>query len=182
MNSFTFYGELSLRRKVRDVTKRFLVGVVTILVALGLTSTASAATTGFQTVDVYAVGSPSTPRTVAASGPISGVGSVVLGSETDGPNGTRIATTTWVFREGSVFVTLTFRARAAFDSYSCVASTHFTGTWRITGGTGRYAGATGSGTVSGSIRAYNRRSASGCSSNEYLRVTRFRYWGVTTVP
>ena len=163
------------------MTQRILVGVVTILVALGLAGTASAATTGFQSVDVYAVGSPDAQRTVAASGPIAGVGSVVLGSETDGPNGTRIATTTWVFRDGSVFVTLTFRARASFDSRSCVASTHFTGTWRITGGTGRYAGATGSGTVTGTISAYHRRSASGCSSNEYLRVTRFRYRGIATV-
>lgn len=163
------------------MTHRIAVAVVTILVAFGLAGTASAATTGFQTFDVYAVGSPSTPRTVAASGPIAGVGSVVLGSETDGPDGTRIATTTWVFRDGSVFATLTFRARASFDSHSCVASTHFTGTWRITGGTGRYAGATGSGTVSGTISAYYRRSASGCSSDEYLRVTRFRYWGIATV-
>ena len=181
MKSFRFYRDLSLPGKAREVTQRFIVGVVTVLVALGLVGTASAAT-GFQTVDVYAVGSATTPRTVTASGPISGVGSVVLGSETDGPDGTRIATTTWVFRDGSVFVTLTFRARASFDSHSCVATTHFTGTWRITGGTGRYAGATGGGTVTGTISAYHRRSASGCTSNEYLRVTRFRYRGIATVP
>ena len=163
------------------MTKRFLVGVVTVLVALGLAGTASAATTGFQRFDVFAVGSPSTPRTVAASGPIAGIGSVVLGTETAGPDGTRIANTTWVFDDGSVFVTLTFRSRSSFDSHSCVSSTYFRGTWRITGGTGRYAGATGSGKVSGTIRVYYRRDASGCSSDEYLRVTRFRYRGIATV-
>lgn len=163
------------------MTKRFIVGVVTILVALGLAGTASAATTGFQTFDVYAAGDPFPPRSVAASGPIAGVGRVVTGSEVDGPDGTRIATTTWIFRDGSVFVTLKFRSQSSFDPHSCVHSTSFRGTWRITGGTGRYAGATGSGTVSGTISDYYTRTASGCSSNLYLHVVRFRYRGIATV-
>lgn len=162
------------------VTRALLAAIAAILVSFCFGATASAAT-GFQTFDVYAAGEPFPPRSVAASGPIAGVGKVVTGSEVDGPDGTRIATTTWIFRDGSVFVTLTFRSHSSFDSHSCVHSASFRGTWRITGGTGRYAGATGSGTVSGTISDYYTRTASGCSSNLYLHVVRFRYRGIATV-
>jgi len=35
--------------------------------------------------------------------------------------------------------------------------------------------------VSGTISDYYTRTASGCSSNLYLHVVRFRYWGIATV-
>ena len=44
-----------------------------------------------------------------------------------------------------------------------------------------YAGATGSGTVSGSLSAYDTRTESGCSSNQYLQVTGLVYRGTVTV-
>ena len=71
--------------------------------------------------------------------------------------------------------------QSSFDSRSCVAASHLRGTWRITGGTGRYAGATGSGTFSGPNNAYYTPTASGCSSNQYLQVTMFSYRGTVTV-
>lgn len=161
--------------------RKALLACAVTLVVLSLHATASAATRGSQTFVVYAAGAPNAARTVVASGPIRGVGSVVLGQETVGPGGTLTATTTWVFPEGSVFVTLTLTYRQSFDSRRCVATNQFRGTWRITGGTGRYAGATGSGTVSGSISAYYTRAAGGCSENQYLEVTTLRYRGSVTL-
>ncbi len=163
------------------MTRTLLAAVTSGLVLLSLAGTASAATTGPQTFFVYAAGPPDTARTVVASGPITGVGSVVLGQDVAGPGGTRIANTTWVFRDGSLFVTLTYTFQSSFDSRSCVAASHLRGTWRITGGTGRYAGATGSGTFSGPNNAYYTPTASGCSSNQYLQVTMFSYRGTVTV-
>jgi len=168
------------RRKGLLMLKALLAGIATVLVSFSLVATASAAT-GLQTFDFFGSGPPGTPRTVAASGPISGVGTVVIGSDVAGPGGTRIATTTWGFREGSVFVTLTYTFQPSFDPHTCMESSYLTGTWRITGATGRYAGATGSGTFSGPNSVYYRRTASGCSSNAYLHVTRFRFWGIATV-
>lgn len=163
------------------MTKTLLAAVSAGLVLLSLAVTASAATTRSQTFSVYAAGPPDTTRTVVASGPITGIGSVVVGQDVAGPKGTRIANTTWVFDDGSVFVTLTYTFRSSFDSRSCVARSYLRGTWRITGATGQYAGATGSGTFSGPNDGYYTPTASGCSSNHYLQVTKFSYRGTVTL-
>lgn len=162
------------------VTKSLLTAIATVLVAFSLAGTASAAT-GLQTFDLVAAGPPGTTLTVAASGPISGVGTVTVSSGVPGPGGTRIATSTMVFRDGSVFVTLTYTFQPSFDPHTCMQSSYLNGTWRITGATGRYAGATGSGTFSGPNSVYFRRTASGCSSSAYLQVTRLQFWGIVTV-
>lgn len=136
-----------------------------------------AETTSAQTFFVYAAGPPGASRTVVAAGPISGVGSVVIGSSEPGPGGTTIQHTTWVFPEGSLFVTLTLRFQNIFDPQLCIQTSNLTGTWQITGGTGRYSGATGSGTISGPNTGYFTRTPEGCSSTAYLRVTTFLYQG-----
>ena len=78
-------------------------------------------------------------------------------------------------------VTLTYTFQRSFDPHTCMESNDLKGTWRITGATGRYAGATGSGTFTGPNNLYYRRTASGCSSSAYLHVMRFRFWGIATV-
>jgi len=64
--------------------KALLAAVTAGLVLLSLAGTASAATTGPQTFFVYAAGPPDTACTVVAFGPITGVGSVVLGQDVAG--------------------------------------------------------------------------------------------------
>ena len=151
-------------------------------VALGsLSSLAHANTAVPQVFVVYAVGGPGTPRTVVAAGAVNGVGMVILGAEQPGPGGSRVAQTTWVFPEGSLFVTLTYTAATTNDQESCSSSSFLTGTWRITGGTGKYSGASGGGTISGPISTYFTRSAQGCTSTPYLVVIYFVYQGTVAL-
>ena len=162
--------------------RRSLVAVMTACVAFGsLSGLAHAETAMPQVFVVYAVGGPSTPRSVVAAGAIDGVGMVIVGGEQPGPGGSSVAQTTWVFPEGSLFVTLTYTATTTNDQQSCSSSSHLTGTWRITGGTGRYSGASGGGTISGPISTYFTRSAQGCTSTPYLMVTYFVYQGTVAL-
>ena len=163
--------------------RRAAFALATVCFALiGVSGVAWGQTTGAQTFFVYAAGPPGAARTVAAAGPISGVGAVLIGSSEPGPGGTTIQHTTWVFPEGSLFVTLTLTFRNTFDPQLCIQTSNLTGTWQITGGTGRYSGATGSGTISGPNSGYFTRTPEGCSSTAYLRVTTFLYQGTASLP
>ena len=156
--------------------------VMTACVALAsLSGLASAETASPQVFAVYAVGAPATPRTVVAAGVINGVGTVIIGGSQPGPGGTFIQQTTWVFPEGSLFVTLTYTATTINDAQSCSSTSYLTGTWQITGGTGRYTGASGGGTISGPNSAYFARDAEGCTSTPYLVATYFLYQGTVAL-
>ena len=170
-----------LRQKGGTVRK-CLFAVMTACVALASPSgLAWAETTSSQVFVVYAVGAPGTPRTVVAAGAINGVGTVVIGESQPGPGGSLIQQTTWVFPEGSLFVTLTYTFTSSIDQQSCSSTSFLTGTWQITGGTGRYTGATGSGTISGPNTTYFTRTAGGCTSTPFLVATRFVYRGTVTL-
>ena len=170
-----------LRRKAETVGKG-LFAVITACVALaGFSGSAWAETASPQAFVVYAAGPPDTPRTVVATGAINGVGTVMIGGSQPGPGGSFVQQTTWVFPEGSLFVTLTYTARTRSDERSCSSTSYLTGTWQITGGTGRYSGATGSGTISGPNNTYFTRAGEGCTSTPYLVATVFVYQGTVTL-
>ena len=162
--------------------RKSLFAVMTACVSLAsLSGLASAETGSPQVFAVYAVGAPGTPRTVVAAGAINGVGTVNIGESQPGPGGSFIQQTTWVFPEGSLFVTLTYTSTTINDAQSCSSASYLTGTWRITGGTGRYSGASGSGTISGPNSAYFARDAEGCTSTPYLVATYFVYQGTVAL-
>jgi hypothetical protein len=162
--------------------RKGLFAVMTACVALASLSGIAWAQTAFpQTFVVYAAGPPGTPRTVVGVGAINGVGTVIIGGSQPGPGGSFIQQTTWVFPEGSLFVTLTYTSTDTSDQQSCYSRSHLTGTWQITGGTGRYAGATGSGTISGPNSTYFTRTAEGCTSTPYFVATLFVYQGTVTL-
>ncbi len=84
--------------------------------------------------------------TVVAAGPIAGVGTVV---EEEG--GTELSfPVTFVFPDGSVsLIVSTVEESFDFDPVSCIVRFELVESYIITGGTGRYDGATGSGTFTG---------------------------------
>lgn len=84
------------------------------------------------------------PTRVAATGPVQGSGTETQ-TDQDIPGGEAV-TFTWHFAGGTVSGEAVESYSFAPDLTSCTAKSASTGTWRITGGTGAYAGAAGSGT------------------------------------
>lgn len=84
------------------------------------------------------------PTRVSAAGPIQGAGTETQ-TDVDTPNGEYVAFT-WHLRAGDVYLVASEDYTMTFDVPACTAKALGSGTWTITGGTGDYAGATGSGT------------------------------------
>ena len=84
--------------------------------------------------------------TVVATGPITGVGTFVL-PEGQGPGPLPAQ---FIFDDGTLFVTIVPNPPAIdFNPQTCVVLIRTSGTFQVTGGTGRFSGATGSGTFAG---------------------------------
>ena len=135
---------------------------------------AIAQTAGNQSFTVLAAGPPGTPRTVVAVGVINGVGTVV-----QGPSGPNQANPTWVFPDGSLSVHLDYVSENTSNEAACIFTSNLTGTWTITSGTGRFAGATGGGTFSGPNTRVLLRTPDGCDG-PLVQFTLFRYSGVVS--
>ncbi len=118
---------------------------------------------------------------VIASGPVRGVGTLVTDSHQFNPeDGSVLVVTRFVFEEGTLFVT--FRGQAQLESVArCVTRTAIDGTFEITGGTGRYEGATGGGTFTDRGTLVLRRGAEGCSEDGVFRAV-IRATGAITFP
>jgi hypothetical protein len=83
------------------------------------------------------------PSHVSATGPIRGAGTETQ-TYIDTADGETVQFT-WHFPAGNVTGDAIEDYALSFDPTSCTAQATGTGTWTITGGTGAYAGATGSG-------------------------------------
>lgn len=84
--------------------------------------------------------------TVVATGPITGVGTFVL-PEGQGPGPLPAQ---FMFADGTVFVTIVPTPPVIdFNPQTCLVLIRTSGTFQITGGTGRFSGTTGSGTFAG---------------------------------
>jgi hypothetical protein len=89
-------------------------------------------------------------RIVVASGVISSVGREVILDQNQGPDGSNVVDAEFVFPQGTVFVTMTFTVDFSIQGPPvCMATTAINGTFVITGGTGAFQGASGSGTLTG---------------------------------
>jgi hypothetical protein len=93
--------------------------------------------------------------TVTASGPISGTGKDVVVNDT---------TDKFVFSKGNVTVVHTPGSNhESFNPQSCTGTFTERGTFQITGGTGKYKGATGSGTYDARGTFVGTQTPDGCS-------------------
>lgn len=84
------------------------------------------------------------PTHVSATGPLRGAG-IETQSDVDTPDGEYVVFT-WHLQAGDVYLEASEDYSMTFDVRACTAKASGSGSWRITGGTGAYADATGSGT------------------------------------
>ncbi len=126
---------------------------------------------------------------VTAAGPIRGVGvDVVVNEVEDEGTGVITAEDRFEFPDGNVSLRsrITLTSEFSVDPRSCVGRAGGAITYEITGGTGRYAGATGQGTGTFRIVAVSSRNPDGsCSEeqeDELAHIFIVRLAGVATVP
>ncbi len=156
----------------------FLAGATAMVV--GLAGPASAVT-GSQRFTVLFSGETGK---VFAAGVINGAGTDVELSSTDNPDGSSSGVDQFVFPQGTLTVThFENPGEFSFNPRSCVGRFSFTGTFTVTGGTGAYAGATGSGTDVGSGVFVAKRNPDGsCSEEEAFSNVVVRATGTLSVP
>ncbi len=152
--------------------RRLLIGAaVSAATVLGFSSAAWAAT-GPQSFVI--VGQNDT-ATVAASGPISGVGQDI--ENPDGQSGT------FVFPNGSITADHPSTSdESSFNPVTCIGTDNFAGTYSLGSGTGAYAGTTGNGTYTGRSIFIGQRTAQGCSDTDGFSFFFVRATGTTTTP
>jgi len=100
------------------------------------------------------------PVAVQANGPISGVGTVTQIARS-ASGGREVNLVTLRFATGTVRLVAPERSGWKIDARSCAAKAFGAGTFRITGGTGAYRGARGSGSFTNHGVALGARSADG---------------------
>ncbi len=116
----------------------------------GMAGIAGAQPANNQRFILFGVGSDDEgPVRVVAAGAINSVGEeVIVQEEFNEETGEFTVVDEFVFPEGTLFVTVEGQVdEFDFDERSCVGRFGGTGTFEITGGTGEFAGASGSGTV-----------------------------------
>ena len=167
-------GRAASRR--RPMRRALAAGVVMAALIAALPGPALGQTQNNQRFKVVSAGPPGAARTVIATGVITGVGSEVI---TSNPvSGTAGAVTLrWTFPEGTLFVTGTYSFTNVLDPRSCRRTITLRGTWEITGGTGEFAGATGSGDFSGTNRIVLQRSNGSCVPPPVVLVQVFHFTG-----
>ena len=98
---------------------------------------------------------------LVATGPIHGVGTDTVVAHVANPDGTFTDTDQFDLPGGQVELTDTYTATFSFDPDSCRYDIDVSGTWEISGSSGRYAGATGSGTFTARGLIVTGRDATG---------------------
>jgi hypothetical protein len=122
--------------------------------------------------------------TVVARGLVNGVGSDIEGESQPG-DPDNLNRDTFVFPRGTLSVLATINGEPGpADPRSCMATFDVGGTFEVNGGTGAFAGAHGTGTVSGTGRLILQRGPQGCLDEEppALLVIIFRLTGTLTLP
>lgn len=125
---------------------------------IALASTGSAATSGAQSFQLMSTSATSTTSSVIAHG-------VFTGAAVDHQQAHNMDT--FVFSNGTVRVHHTNgKGRQSFNPKTCLMTISQRGDYRITGGTGKYAGITGGGRYQLSILAVGARSGGKCSQSK----------------
>ena len=124
--------------------KVLLTAVSGMALLLGMAAPAAAATTGAQRFTFIYFGDGNT-ASVSANGPIKGIGGAVVVTEDGEGNGIDKVT----FKQGTYLVDhQDTSSTGTFNETTCVARFSGSGDYTLSGGTGAYAGVTGSGTYS----------------------------------
>jgi hypothetical protein len=136
------------------------------LVAAGPASASGGVPAGRQAFIVYSAGSSGDDgNTVIGMGPVSGFGRErVLVDHSD--ETTQDFTTEYDFPAGTVALAIYGPTTSTLDPRSCAGSITGSLRWTITGGTGAYAGASGSGTGTFVDRFVAEQGPDGCSHDE----------------
>ena len=150
--------DVSRPARGRRARRAVLACTVAVAFLIGLPDAALAQTKTDQRFHVISAGPPGAKRIVVANGVISGVGTEVIESNPPGA-----ATLRWTFPDGTLFVTTNYTFTNVLDPRTCHRTVTLKGTWEITGGTGAFAAATGSGEFSGTNRIHLSRTADGCA-------------------
>lgn len=117
--------------------------------ALGLASPAAAERTAAQSFVIVAGELGTGSGHLVTTGPIHGVGTDSVVAHVDNADGTSTDTDRFDLPDGQVELTDTYTADISFDPHSCRYTIAVTGTYRISGATGAFTGATGGGTFRG---------------------------------
>lgn len=162
---------------------RRLWSVALVAVALLGPATAASAESGPQTFLLYQ-GPDEDNFTVYAAGPITGVGTdFLLAERVDPTTGRTQRDTETVFPGGSTFNTLTVLENSLqFDPLTCVARVTGRSHLDITGGTGDFEGASGSGEVTFQAISISARTPQGCSRSEMRTYAIARITGTADLP
>ncbi len=156
--------------------KARVMAVAVIVVMLASLGTNASAATNNQHFTVVGTGQLEQLK-VIASGVINTLGADnPLEDKEDPEAGTLTLRDEFVFPDGSLFVTASGPIRYSFDERTCIRSNTFHGTYRITGGTGAYAGFTGGGTYSGRLLFFEG-GPEGCTDEGGHGVLVVRYRG-----
>ncbi|MDQ3898272.1 MAG: hypothetical protein M3326_13680 [Actinomycetota bacterium] len=137
---------------------RKILGMAAVILVVGLASPALAETGGGQDFFVVFAGPPGSTGSVVATGAFTGAGTVVT-PEGQPPAGFPAVLT---FPQGTLVLGISPTGNGfQFDPRSCVVSGPIFGTYQVTGGTGQFLGASGSGTFQGQVFALFGRDAQG---------------------
>ena len=156
--------------------RRILAVVAIIGAALAGSAGPAAAATGNQTFIIFGQDDPS--ALLVAFGPVSGTGTDFESEVSE--------ESVFVFPNGSFHVDHPSDSDVFhFNPVTCVGTDRFTGTYTLSGGTGAYAGISGSGTYRGHAIVVGKRLANGtCSEEDPAVFSSFfvRATGTTTLP
>lgn len=130
--------------------------------ALAVSASASSGTARPQTftASFLTVAGHDQPVYVSARGPISGLATATQ-TERPARGGGQLNVATLHFARGTISLTAPEQFGWAVSPRTCTGRAHGSGTWRITGGTGAYARATGNGTFTATGFALAQRTAKG---------------------
>ena len=159
--------------------RKVLVTVVSGMALLLGMAAPAAATTGSQTFSFIYVGDGDT-ATVAANGPISGIGTSVTVDDDDQGHGVDQVT----FKKGSFVIDhddIDATFAESFNEHACIGRFSASGNYTLGSGTGVYAGVSGTGTYSYRGTFFGHRTAEGCSDDGTVLIT-VRASGTTTLP
>ena len=166
------------------LVKAVLGSAVMALVLVGFPAPAVAQTTGPQSVTIvvrqdFALDQPTFSR-VVATGVITAVGTDVF---LPSPPGDSASFSRYEFPDGTLSVRNNPEQQEfRLNPNSCVGMLEASGTWEVLGGTGAYAGAQGSGTLTLSGTAHLARKADGCSETDGTSRAVIKITGEVTLP
>lgn len=169
--------------------RRLLPAVVVVATAVAGTSAPASAESGAQRFRISFEGpfteAVSTDWPVRATGVVSGAGVEKFVSEEPGSApGTVVSVTELVFADGSIRLQLegTVEDEGAFGPNDCHSRASSTGSYEVLGGTGEYAGATGSGTARSRGTLLVPPSGDGCDFSRCRLVSHIDLDGSMSLP